>query len=154
MVKIDFSRIDDHEEFSPLPEGTYRCRLDNVEEASTKHGDEMWRLRFSVVDGDQSGRRVFDNMVFSDAAVKRAKLICSRLGVDVSGEVDLTPGMIIGRECAVSVEIEEYEDGEGKTKRRNVVPYAGYEAADTEDGGHAAGSDTDSEEPDDENIPF
>ena len=70
----------------------------------------MWKLRFEVLDGEYRGRYIFDNMVFSDAALKRVKLICSRLGLDVSGEVELTPEVIMGRKCWVTVETEEYED--------------------------------------------
>jgi len=129
MPKIDFDKVDDVQDFSPLPEGKYFCRLAEVEEASTQYGDEMWKLRFAVAAGKYQGRYIFDNLVFSEAALKRVKLICSRLGLDVSGQIDLSPSSIKGRACNVTVELEEYEDNEGKTKRRNVVPFAGYERA-------------------------
>jgi single-stranded DNA-binding protein len=58
------------------------------------------------------------------------KLICSRLGLNVAGELDLTPALIKGRSCYVTVETEEYEDQEGNPKKRNVVPFAGYDRAD------------------------
>ncbi len=130
MPRIDFNRVDDVQDFSPLPDGRYLCRLAEVEEAATQYGDEMWKLRFVVESGPHRGRYIFDNMVFSDAALKRVKLICSRLGLDVSGELDLTPTLIKGRSCYVTVETEEYEDYEGNTKQRNVVPFAGYDRAD------------------------
>lgn len=129
MPKIDFNTIEDAEDFSPLPEGKYACRVAEVEEARTKGGDEMWKLRLEVVEGAHAGRIIFDNLVFSAAAMKRVKLICSRLGLDVSGEVDLTPDMIKGRPCRITVETEEYEDHEGRRRKRNVVPFAGYERA-------------------------
>lgn len=135
MPKIDFNTIEDAEDFSPIPEGKYACRMAEIEEASTKHGDEMWKLRLEVVEGPHAGRYLFDNLVFSQAAMKRVKLICSRLGIDVSGEVDLTPAMLKGRPCRVAVETEEYEDHEGRRRKRNVVPFAGYEKA---GGGQAA----------------
>ncbi len=96
MPRIDFSQVDDIQDFSPLPAGKYLCRLVGVEEASTQHGDEMWKLRFEVLKGPYAGRLIFDNFVFSDAALKRAKLIWSRLGLDVSKELDLTPETIKG----------------------------------------------------------
>jgi len=133
MPKVDFSKVDDVGDFSPLPDGKYLCQLANVEEASTQYGDEMWKLRFEVVQGDHAGRYIFDNMVFSDAAMKRVKLICSRLGIDVSGELELAPGLIEGRTCWLTVETQEYEDAEGRSKKRNVVPFAGYERAQGED---------------------
>lgn len=143
MPKVDFSQIDDVQDFSPLPAGKYPCRLVEIEEARTQYDDEMWKLRFQVADGEHAGRFIFDNLVFSEAAMKRAKLICGRLGLDVSGKLDLTPDMLKGRSCLLTVEIEEYEDQEGKTKKRNVVPFAGYERSDQA----AAPSAGDAEEP-------
>lgn len=130
MPKIDFNHVDDVQDFSPLPEGKYLCRIAEVEEASTQHGDEMWKLRLVVESGPYRGRYIFDNLVFSSAALKRVKLICGRLGLDVSGELELTPSLIKGRGCYVTVGTEEYEDHGGITKKRNVVPFAGYERGD------------------------
>ena len=130
-MRIDFSEIEEMDDFSPLPAGKYLSSLSEVEETETQSGDDMWKLRFSVEEGDHQGRYIFDNVVFSDAALKRAKLICSRLGLDTSGELDLTPELIKGRSCYVTAESEEYEDQEGNTKRRNVVPFAGYETAES-----------------------
>ena len=157
MPKIDFNHVDDVQDFSPLPDGQYLCRVAEVEEASTQYGDEMWKLRFVVESGPHRGRYIFDNMVFSDAALKRVKLICSRLGLDVSGELDVTPALIKGRTCYITVESEEYEDQEGNTKSRNVVPFAGYERAnDTPKPAAAVQSKGDAcEEDDDESgLPF
>jgi hypothetical protein len=147
MPKIDFSKIDDVQDFSPLPDGKYLCRLTEIEEASTQYGDEMWKLRFEVIQGEHIGRFIFDNMVFSEAALKRVKLICSRLGLDVSGEIDLTPSLLEGRKCYVSVLTEEYEDNEGNIKKRNIVPFAGYERA-TDTGEDIAEDDSE------EDLPF
>ena len=153
MPKIDFSQIDDVQDFSPLPDGDYLCRLAEIEESTTQYDDELWKLKFEVIEGEYAGRYIFDNMVFSEAALKRAKLICSRLGLNVSGEIDLTPGMIEGRTCYLTVEIEEYEDNEGRTKKRNVVPFAGYERA---DGVEADTEESAEDEEDDEesSMPF
>lgn len=147
MPKIDFSKIDDVQDFSPLPDGKYLCKLAGIEEASTQYGDEMWKLRFEVIKGEHTGRFIFDNLVFSEAAMKRVKLICSRLGLDVSSEIEITPELLEGRKCYVSVLTEEYEDNEGNNKKRNVVPFAGYERA--QDTGEN-GVENDSEE----NLPF
>lgn len=127
MPKIDFSKVEDVQDFSPLPDGKYLCKVSEIEKATTQYDDEMWKLRFEVIEGKHIGRIIFDNLVFSEAAMKRAKLICSRLGLDVSGELDLTPKTIEGKTCFVSVVTEDYEDEEGNTKKRNIVPFAGYE---------------------------
>jgi len=155
MPKIDFDNVDDVQDFSPIPDGKYLCRVAEVEEATTQYGDEMWKLRLVVESGPHRGRYIFDNMVFSEAALKRVKLICSRLGLIVSGELDLKPSVIKGRTCYVTVETEEYEDHEGRTKRRNVVPFAGYDRAEGSPSTSAApaksaGAEDDSED----DLPF
>ena len=71
-------------------------------------------------------------MVFSEKAMKRAKLICSRLGLDVTKALDLEPSMIQGRHAIVQVEIQPYTDNQtGKEKHRNSVPFAGYDRVDS-----------------------
>lgn len=136
MPIIDFSKVDEAQDYTPLPAGKYLCSVSEVQEASTQYGDEMWKLKFLVHSDPYQGRYIFDNMVFSAAALKRVKLICSRLGINTSGEIDLTPITIIGKSCYVTVGIEEYEDQEGNMKKRNVVPFAGYESVDAGDRSH------------------
>jgi hypothetical protein len=143
MPKVDFSRVDDVQDFSPLPDGKYLCEVSEIEETTTQYDDEMWKLKFEVAEGQHAGRFIFDNLVFSEAAMKRAKLICSRLGLDVSRELDLTPSLLKGRRCYISVLTEEYEDDEGRIKKRNVVPFAGYERAD--DAGAVGSGEDDNE---------
>ena len=127
MPKIDFPNVQDAKDFSPLPEGKYLCQLSKITKATTKYDDEMWKLHFKVIQGEYTGRIIFDNMVFSKAALGRVKLICSRLGLDTSQEVDVTPDLLQGRKCYISVEIQDYKDNKGYTKKRNVIPFAGYE---------------------------
>ena len=135
MPDIDFSQIDDVPDFSPLPDGKYRCKLVEVEETSTQNGDEMWRLTLEVEAGEFRGRRIFDNMVFSKAAEQRVKLICRGLALNVAGKLTLTPGVVEGRSCYVTVTTESYEDGKGKERTRNAVLFAGYEPIEKEEGG-------------------
>lgn len=151
MPKLDFSKIDDIQDFSPLPAGKYLGRLVEIEEASTQHGDEMWKLRFEITQGQYTGRLIFDNLVFSNAALKRVKLICSRLGLDVSQALNLTPELIKGRTTYLTVEVETYEDAEGRSKQRNVVPFAGYERV---EGGSAATPAAGGEDAGDQGLPF
>ncbi|MBU1701036.1 MAG: DUF669 domain-containing protein [Candidatus Eisenbacteria bacterium] len=128
MPRINFSNVDDAQNFKPLPEGVYHCRVIDVKESSTLHGDDMWKLWFEVASGDYQGRRIFDNLVFSDRAMPRVKHICSKLGVDVTGEVNMTPALLIDREAMVSVIEADYVDEGGNTKTSNRVLFAGYEA--------------------------
>ena len=152
MPKIDFSHVGDVQDFSPVPAGKYLCRLVGIEEASTQNGDEMWKLRFEIIKGPHANRLIFDNLVFSEAALKRVKLICSRLGLDVSKELDLTPELIKGRVAILTVATEPYEDAEGRKKQRNTVPFAGYErASDSDEAPSTTAGEEDSSE---EHLPF
>jgi Protein of unknown function (DUF669) len=139
MPRIDFSSVEDAKDYTPIPEGEYLCRIDKVEEALTGAGNEMWKLRLAVVSGEHKGRFLFDNLVFSEKALKRAKFVCRCLGVDVSGEIDLTPEMIVGKQANVRVEIEEYVDDEGHEKKRNRVPFAGYDKTEDDDAAEPSG---------------
>jgi len=126
MPRINFAEVEDMEStsFSPIPDGSYPCRVADVKDGhQTKSGDEMWRLEFEIISGDFKGRRLFDNMIFSQKAASRVKLICSRLGIDTSGEVDLQPRLLRGREVWITTYQEQYE---GKTQNR--IPFDGYES--------------------------
>ncbi len=127
MPVIDFSRVEETHDFSPVPKGKYNCKLVDIEETNTQQGHEMWKLKFEIIEGVHAGRYIYDNMVFSEAALKRAKLICARLGLDTSREVNLTPKLLEGRNCILTVEQEDYEDQDGNPKKRNIVAFAGYE---------------------------
>lgn len=141
MPHIDFSVIEDTGTYAPVPEGRYRAEIIDVEESATRNGDELWKLTLSIAEGDSEGRRIFDNLVFSPKAMPRVKMICSRLGVDVSGRVDLKPDALIGKTCVINVEVHEYVDGGGRTRETNRIPFAGYEQDTT--GGGGAGDDDD-----------
>jgi hypothetical protein len=141
MPKVDFSTVEDAKSFTPVPAGSYAVDVDSIEGTYTSGGDEMWKMRLKVLDGPHAGRFLFDNLVFSQRAMKRVKLICSKLGLETSGEVDLTPRMLRGKTCRVTVEVEDFVDDEGREKQRNNIPYAGYEAIND-----AAGSGGDDED--------
>jgi len=157
MPRVDFAHVDDVGDYTPLPKGQYRCRLAAVEEASTQYGDEMWKLRFEVAEGEHAGRYIFDNLVFSSRGLKHVKLVCSRMGIDVSGELDLTPDMLEGREVLVTVGVVDYEDAAGNTKQRNKVPFDGYlpapqSEASRQEGERPGGSDANGEGQDEQAV--
>jgi hypothetical protein len=158
MPESDFAKVDDAPDFTPIPEGKYLCRLAGIEVASTRRGDEMWKLRFEVAGGPYARRIIFDNLVFSKADLKLAKLLCSRLDLDVSKVIHLTPALVMGREINVTVGIEPSDDLGGRIKHRNVVPFAGYERAGTPKAGPAdqapATMTKSQEEPPYEAMPF
>lgn len=127
MPKVNFENVDaprpfEPERGDPVPAGTYVSSVVAVEETVTRHGDEMWRLRFAIQEGPHQGRFIWDNLPFSEAALPRLKLACGALGLDIAGEVDLVPEDLLGCSCRLRVSVERHEG-----KRRNKVAFEGYE---------------------------
>ena len=109
MPKIDFGKIKDLDDFSPLPKGQYECRIFEVKEARTLAGEAMFKLTLAITRGEFKGRYIFDSLFFSKKGQRRLKHVCAALGLDVSGELDVSPEVLVGRRCRVDVELEEYE---------------------------------------------
>lgn len=156
MVEINFDDVEDVQDFTPVPEGEYMVKVADVTEDETQYGDDIWGLKLEIINGEYSGRYVFDNMVFSEKALKRVKLICSRLGIDTSGTVDLTPDMLMDKQCAVDVVITEYithnEEGAEQKKKKNSIPFAGYKRVG--DAGQDMGGEGDATTEDTPDLPF
>ena len=132
-MQINFDEIDSIGEYQPVPEGTYVCRVARVDEARSSRGDDMWKLRLEIEDGEHAGRVIFDRLVFSPRAMPRVKRICQCLGVRVEGQLELTADMLVGRRCQVRVLVGDYIDQDGEARTNNTVPYDGYEAAPDDD---------------------
>lgn len=129
-MQINFDEIEDTGTFQPVPEGTYPCRVAEVDEAVTSKGFPMWKVKLEIQAGEQAGRVIFDRLVFSPPAMRRAKRALQCLGVEVVGQQDITSEMLLGRQCQVHVTVEEYVDREGETRSGNSVPFDGYLPAD------------------------
>lgn len=126
MPRIDFENVEGIGDYSPVPDGQYLCRLTDIEPDTTRSGDEMWKLRWTVESGEHAGRLLFDNLVFSAKALPRVKLVCESCGLDVSGAVDLTPGMLVDKRALVTAYVEEFVDDHNNDKARNRIPFDGY----------------------------
>lgn len=124
LNNLDFSHVETARSFPVLPAGRYAVEVLSVrtDGPTTKTGHEMWGLQLAVLDGPHKGRRVFDNLVFSETAMPRLKLILDALGVDVTRPVRMTADLILHRKCYVTVEIEGYQG-----VQRSKVRFDGYE---------------------------
>lgn len=133
MPRINFANIPDAEDYSLIPEGKYLMRVYDVkDDKPSSEGYEMWLLILEILEGEFKGRKVFDRIFFhNEKAVSRVKLICHRLGMDVSKEIDLQPKMLLHRKALVTLEINTYPDKDGREKKNNKIAFAGYEALGT-----------------------
>jgi len=134
-MQVDFSAVEDVESFVSIPEGTYRCRVAEVRDGLTREGAPRWAFRLEVCQGDHAGRTAaWDGLIFSERALPRAKQVLARLGFDVRGRLEISPGDLLGREVVASFVLEERENPTtGGRIVRLRVPYLGYEPA-TENG--------------------
>jgi hypothetical protein len=134
MPEVDFPNVPDAEAFEIIPAGSYVCKLVDITPGTSQAGNEKWSLIWEVTQGEHAGARVWDSIVFAGGALKRVKLLCSRLGLDVTEKINLQPEMIMGRSCIVHVEegVWERKDDQGRVEEvpANEVPFAGYEAID------------------------
>jgi len=130
MAKVNMGKVEDAQDFTPIPDGEYLARVAEVDDTKpTQANDEMWRIRYEILEGEYAGRYIFDNLVFSAKALKRVKLVFSRLGLDVTQdqEAEWLPAMIQDKQVKITVITEEYEAEGGTKKKRNSIPYAGFE---------------------------
>ncbi len=130
-MQIDFSQVEDPENFCAVPEGVYACRVADVRAGLTREGVPKWSLRLEVADGEFAGRTAaWDSLVWSERGLQRARHVLGSLGFAVDGAIELEPIDLVGRTCRAQVLSEEREDP--RTGRRAVrprVPYLGYDAA-------------------------
>lgn len=132
-MHYDFSQVQDTQSFISIPEGTYDCRIAEVREGLARDGSVRWSLRLEVLRGEYAGRTAgWDALTWSERGIPRVKRTLGAFGMDVSGEIDLEPGDLVGLGARISFEAEEREDpATGRRILRLRVPYAGYSVIDS-----------------------
>lgn len=129
-MQFDFSRIEDIDSFVSIPEGRYLCRIAEVREGVARDGSARWSLRLEVAQGEYAGRTAgWDSVTWSDRGIRRVKHVLETLGLNVSGQVEIAPNDLLGREVIATFQSEEREDAfTGRRVLRLRVPYAGYQS--------------------------
>lgn len=97
------------EDFAPLPSGSYECRLMAGELFKSKSGTPGYKLTFSVIDGEHAGRRFWDDLWLTPAALPMAKRDLAKLGVTTLEQLEQpVPEGIV---CQVKVTQRRSDDG-------------------------------------------
>lgn len=102
---FDANTIEPSEAYDLIPAGWYKAIIVESEQISTKAGTGSYlKLRFDIIDGNQSGRVVFDNLNLDnpnqtavEIAYKALSSICRAVGVmtpSASNELHDIPLMI------------------------------------------------------------
>ena len=127
-MDVDFSQIEDIEDYLSVPEGHYRVRVAEVREGWTRDGEVRWAYRLEVTRGEYAGRTAaWDGVSFGERGLKRAKFVLSALGFDTSGRLEFEAPDLVGREVWVEVTAEDRTDPTtGQRAIRPRIPFAGY----------------------------
>lgn len=127
-MRVDFSNVDDVQNFVSVPPGTYLCRIAEVRERTTRDGDPSWSFRLMVDEGEYSGRTAaWDSFSWSERGMSRTKHVMTELGFETDGVLDVNSEDLMGRRAYVEVLLEEREDPvTGARQIRPRVPFRGY----------------------------
>jgi hypothetical protein len=129
-VELDFSDTPDVQDFVTVPDGTYLCRVAEVQPGITRNGHDRWGIRLIVAEGEYVGRQAaWDSVVFTERGMIRARKVFEALGLPAAGRVNIEPGDLVGREALVVLRANVNENPDtGVRTRRTEVPYDGYRA--------------------------
>ena len=124
MPKINWEKVEDSQEFTPIPEGRYNATIDSVEVKETKNGDEMWLVKFNIDSENYQNRKILTNLVFNEGGYGNIKKLYSAI-FDSKLPKNCEPSDIEGEKVIIDVIITEYNG-----KKYNNIPYAGFYASD------------------------
>lgn len=110
--KLDFTGVT---AYKRCEEGIHTAQLIQVDDKETQNGDDMLVCQFKVTKGDSEGAIVYDNIVLTDKALWKFKLVLEALGVAAEGKVVIDLDKLIGKTCDIEVAHEEYN---GQTRAR------------------------------------
>jgi len=92
MPEIKFAGVPDQKAFKPAPSGDYILELVDAEDGTIQSGpnkgDEKTTLQFEIVDAEGeleefNGRRIYDNVSYSEKALPRLKTMLKAFGAEV-----------------------------------------------------------------------
>ena len=126
--KFDFTGVTSYKR---CEEGIHTAQLIQIDDKETQNGDDMLVCQFKVIKGDSEGAVVYDNLVLTDKALWKFKLVLESLGVAAEGKVVVDLDKLIGKTCDIEVAHEEYN---GQLRAR-ILGYskASVATADIED---------------------
>lgn len=106
MINLDFSSVKSSS-FEVLPAGDYTLEIDNVEEQTSKSGNQMLRITYKVAEGEHAGRLLFEYYVLTENALWKLQELFVALGIEANGDVSFTPDDLVGQHITGEIEIEE-----------------------------------------------
>lgn len=135
-VKVDLTGV---ESYTRASEGIHTAKIASIELTQSQGGDDMLKITYEVIKGEDKGCKVFDNIVLTEKALWKLKSLLQAIGMKADGKVALDLDKMEGKICDITVIHEEY-NGQLRAKVSEV----------TKAGSAAAEVDIDDEEEDDE----
>ena len=133
MPKVNFKDVDETQQFKVIPEGDYVAEIAKVEETKSQKGDDMWKVQFKVIEGDQKGATVNTFMVFNVGGYGNIKKLYKEIGgFDLAKSHNCVPSDIEGEKVVITVQIGEYTNKEGVKVKNNSIPFGGFKSIDTD----------------------
>ena len=115
--------------FEPLPEDRYEVEVVNVQPTTTREGDPMFNIRFTVVNAEDSkynGRTLWANMSLGEGAISYFKRFLAAVGSDLIEGENVTPDQIctdlVGRHATCLAVPGETPQGKKKNDLRYWQP--------------------------------
>lgn len=139
-----FDSVSAAPEYTPLPPGIYLARVVQGEYTTTRAGDDAYRMKFEVTEGDRQGRSITRWWTFGPKALAYTKRDLAPFGL-VSQAQLLSPFPEAGREYRVRlvVALQTGNDGSPRNdiKRIEVLsvkdsPLAPFALPPMSEGGH------------------
>lgn len=116
--------------FEALDNGDYLMALKSVEDTKSKRGDDMVKVAFEVVEGENTGQLVFDNYLLTHSnpevpgyAVNRANRFLKAVGLELEEGDDPYSRFsdYIGQQFVATVEKNFYERADGSVGKGNRI---------------------------------
>lgn len=106
--------------FELVPKGTYAAVIESVEFGTSKAGNPKWAAVYCIVGGDFDGRKIFDNISFSQKALPYTKATIKNFAPDLltasfNPKAIAESGELVGKQITIKIKHEQYE---GNTNAR------------------------------------
>lgn len=130
-MTFNLNDVEESSSFEVLPKGTYNAIVEEFEfTTSQSSGAPMIKCVYSIIDGEYAERKIFDYYVLTGEGAKyalpRLKQLIIRVCPDVPADT-FNPakfadsGVIINRQCRITLGIQTQKKGEYKGEKRNNV---------------------------------
>lgn len=116
--EVDLTEVQDQ---SMVPDGVYKVKCINVEQAVSKGGNPMFVWDFELAEGDHAGRVLKVFTAITPAAMWKVAETVQAIGVGQTGQVvKFKRSDVINKECGAVVEATEY-NGNMRSQISKVV---------------------------------